>query len=51
MFRFVDTKTGKVWIESAPTFAEARKKILKALSYKDNTAVIKGKCNTYLIKR
>lgn len=49
MYRFVERKNSKVWVETAASYQEARTKILKVLGYKPNTPVTKAPMNTYVI--
>lgn len=50
-FRFVDRKTSKVWVETAPDFKTARAKIYKALKIKPNVFTVKAPMNTWVIER
>lgn len=49
MYRFVEKRTQKVWVEKAASYQEARARILKVLGYKPNTPITRAPMNTYVI--
>lgn len=50
-FRFVDKRTGKLWVEPAADFRTAKSKIFKTLNIKPHTFVTKSVMNTWVIER
>lgn len=50
-FRFIDKKTGKLWVETAADFRAAKVKIFKTLGIKSNVFVTRERMNTYVIER
>ena len=50
-FRFIDKRTGKLWVETAPNFKTAKEKIYKTLKVKPTVFTTKSVMNTWVIER